>query len=170
MIGTTAAEALWLLIPALPIAIYVAWGDLAHMKITNKSVLVMGGAFILVGLFVFPFELYVWRLAHIAVLFAIGSAAFAGGLVGGGDAKYTAAIAPYFAASDLRLILVLFSAMLLAAFVTHRLFGRIPLVRTFTADWKSWSAGDVENGKKFPMGLALSGTLIAYLFWALASG
>lgn len=158
MLGTTPTEALWLLIPALPLGLLVAWGDLSAMKITNRIVLITGISFLIFGFFAFPFEVYIWRVAHIAIFYAIGAAAFAGGLVGGGDAKYTAAIAPYFAASDFRLVLVLFSAMLLSAFVTHRLFSRIGAVRALTPGWKSWSAG-----KKFPMGLALSGTLIAYL-------
>ena len=165
MLGTSSAEALWLLIPALPLGLFVAWSDLATMRIPNKVVLATGGAFLIFGFIAFPFDVYIWRVAAIAVFYAIGAAVFAAGLVGGGDAKYTAAIAPYFAASDISLVLILFSAMLLGAFVTHRIFARIPAIRRLTPDWASW-----EAGKKFPMGLALSGTLIFYLLIALIFG
>ena len=66
--------------------------------------------------------------------------------------------APVFSTGDLRLILALFAACLLGAFATHRLARLIPPVRRATADWESWTRKD------FPMGLALAGTLIFYLF------
>ena len=66
-------------------------------------------------------------------------------------------MAPYFVTGDIRIILALFAACLLAAFVAHRIARSIPAVRSATPDWISW------NHIKFPMGLALSGTLIFYL-------
>jgi prepilin peptidase CpaA len=50
------------------------------------------------------------------------------------------------------------SAMLLGAFVAHRALSRLPALRRLTPDWESWQRRD-----DFPMGLALSGTLLAYL-------
>jgi len=149
---------LWLFIPALPVALWVAWSDLKDMKITNKAVLVMVCVFLVFGLLALPFEDYLWRLLHLVVVLVIGFVANALRLVGGGDAKYAAAIAPFFAFEDIRFVLILFAAMLLSAFVTHRLFGRIGFIRSMTSGWKSW-----DVGKDFPMGLALSGTLILYL-------
>ena len=55
-------------------------------------------------------------------------------------------------------MLILFAVMLLAALVAHRGARGMALIRRLTPDWKSWQAG-----KDFPMGLALSATLIAYL-------
>ena len=60
---TTAA---WFLPFILPIAIWVSWSDLAHMKIPNKAVIAMLAVFALVGLVALPFEEYLWRYAHIA--------------------------------------------------------------------------------------------------------
>lgn len=154
----TASQALWLLPPALPVALWVAWSDLKYMKITNNAAMVMALVFLVFGLFAFPFETYLWRLLHLVVVLAIGFVANALRLVGGGDAKYAAAIAPFFAFADTRAVLLLFAAMLLAAFVTHRAFSRIGPIRRLTQSWASWTAGN-----KFPMGLALSGTLIVYL-------
>lgn len=154
----TSSQALILLLPALPVAIWVAWSDLKFMKITNRSVVAMVVVFLLAGAIAFPPEVYIWRLLNLVVILAIGFTANLLRLVGGGDAKYAAAIAPFFAVADFRGILILFAVMLLAAFVTHRIFGKIPAIKKMTVGWASWDAGN-----DFPMGLALSGTLIAYL-------
>ena len=45
----TAFEALWFLPFVLPICLYVAYTDLAFMKITNKAVLVLGAVFVVLG-------------------------------------------------------------------------------------------------------------------------
>jgi prepilin peptidase CpaA len=163
MMEITASEALWFLPPVLPIAILIAYNDLKYMKIINNSLYVLGVVFLIAGLIALPFETYLWRLAQFLVVLIIGFGANALHLVGGGDAKYAAAIAPFVAYGDGRVVLMLFAAMLLAAFATHRLFGSIGSVRRLTAGWASWEAGKKKGGKKFPMGLALSGTLIVYL-------
>ena len=149
---------IWLLIPALPIGLWIAWSDLKYMKITNRAVLLLVAGFVVFGFIALPFDVFLWRFLHLAVVLAVGFVANALRLVGGGDAKYAAAMAPFIAFQDLRLIVILFAAMLLAAFVTHRVFSRIPAIQRLTPEWKSWKAG-----KDFPMGLALSGTLICYL-------
>ena len=65
---------------------------------------------------------------------------------------------------DLRLLLALFAANLLAAVATHRLVKHSRLRRIAPA-WKSW-----DMGWKFPMGLSLGGTLILYLLMGLVYG
>lgn len=150
--------AVWLFVPALPLALWVAWSDLRFMRISNRVVLGMGCVFLIFGLIALPFEVWLWRLLQIVIVLAVGFVANNLGLIGGGDAKYAAAIAPFFAPGDIREVILIFAAMLLAAYVTHRLFQWLPPVRRMTPDWKSW-----QSGKDFPMGLALSGTLLGYL-------
>jgi prepilin peptidase CpaA len=162
MLHITLSQAIWLLVPALPFGIWIAWSDLKYMKITNRAVLLLTGCFLIVGAIALPFEQFLWHLAQIAVVLVIGIVLNAGGLVGGGDAKYAAVMAGFFHLSDWRIVLLLFGCMLLAAFVTHRIAGRIPAIRRLTPEWKSWTVG-----KDFPMGLALSGTLIGYLALAV---
>jgi prepilin peptidase CpaA len=70
-------------------------------------------------------------------------------------------MAPFFPTADLRLVLALFAAAIVGAFISHRTARSIRPVRAMTADWASWTHKD------FPMGLALSGTLIFYLLAAL---
>ncbi len=158
--------AVLLLIPALPIGIWVAWSDMKSMKIPNKAVLALLAGFVLAGLALVLLQLlppmaFLWALALGAFVLVAGFLGNAAGLFGAGDAKFAAAMAPFFVGADLRFVLGLFAACLLAAFASHRLAGRIPAFRMATADWQSWTHKD------FPMGLALSGTLIFYLLAAL---
>lgn len=156
--------ALVLAIPAIPLSLYTCWSDLRGMRIPNGTVLLLAGAFVVLGPFLIPFETYLWRLAQLGVMLVLGILANAGGLVGAGDAKFVAAAAPYIAAGDLRFVLALFTANLLAAFATHRLAKHSGL-RRLAPDWESWS-----RGRDFPMGLALGGTLSLYLLLGIFLG
>ena len=155
MISSSAA--LWLLPFCLPIAIWVAWSHMKFMKIPNKAVMTMAAVWAVVGFFAFPLVQYGWGWALLGIVLAIGFVSSALGLVGAGDAKFAAAMAPVFTTANPVLVLALFCACLLGAFATHRLARMIPAVRRAASDWESWTRKD------FPMGLALSGTLIFYL-------
>lgn len=148
---------------ALAVGLWVAWSDMKFMKIPNKAVLSLLGVWLVIGLIavalsLLPIKAWALGLGLAAAVLAVGFVANALGLVGAGDAKFAAAMAPFFVGGDLRLIAGLFAACLLGAFAAHRLARRVPVLRRATKDWLSW-----EN-KDFPMGLALSGTLIFYLF------
>jgi prepilin peptidase CpaA len=155
---------LWFLPFTLPIAIWVAWSDMKFMKIPNKAVLALLLVYFLVGLFVFPLKVYGWGWALAAILLLIGFIATSVGLTGAGDAKFAAAMAPFFATADIRLVLALFAACLLGAFASHRVLKFVPVYRAASADWESWTRKD------FPMGLALSGTLLFYPLLAVSLG
>jgi prepilin peptidase CpaA len=160
----TAFSALVFLPFALPVTIWVAWNDMKYMKIPNQAVLALTAVFLLIGLIALPLAEYPWRLSHFAVVLAIGFVANMAGLVGAGDAKFAAPMAMFVPLSDMRLMLILFAAVLLGAFATHRLFRAIPAVRRNTADWQSWQRKD------FPMGLALGSTLAFYLMLGTVFG
>ena len=145
----------------LPVALWVAWSDMKFMRIPNRAVLALVAVFAVIGLVALPVEVWAWRWSHLAVVLAIGFIAHAVGAVGGGDAKFAAAIAPFFATEDLRFVLALFADCILAAVACHRTARSAAPVRALAADWLSWT----HPG--FPMGLALSGTLLLYLFAAL---
>ena len=153
----TAYSAMWFLPFVLPICFYVAWSDMRAMRIPNQSVLVLLGVFLVVGLIALPFTDYAYRLLHVVVILVIGMVLNAGGLIGAGDAKFSAAAAPFIAFGDLRLLLAIFAATLLAAWVTHRIAKHSP-IRRAVPDWDSW-----DQGWDFPMGLALGGALATYL-------
>lgn len=157
MLAASAREALWFLPLAAPVALWAAWSDMKFMKIPNKAVLALAATFAVTGLFALPLPEYGWRWVHLAVVLAITFAMTMAGMIGAGDAKFAAAMAPFVALGDVRLFIGIFSASLLAAFVAHRGLRAIPALRAATPDWASWTS------RKFPMGLALGGALIAHL-------
>lgn len=159
------SDAALLFLPfALAIGVWVAWSDMKFMKIPNLAVLMLAAVFIVLGPLAMPFETYLWQLGHLPLILGVGFVMNMGGLLGAGDAKFAAAMAPYFMTADLRLVIALSSAILLAAFTAHRGLGLVPAFRRAAGDWQSWQRKD------FPMGLALSGVLIFYLMLAVPYG
>jgi prepilin peptidase CpaA len=157
-------EALWFLPFVLPICIYVAWSDLREMRIPNVSVLALAGVFVVVGLIALPFEVYYMRLLQLVIILLAGFLITSLGLVGAGDAKFAAAMAPFIAPGDYLMFLTLFAAVLIGAWITHRSAGMVPAVRRATPGWISW-----DRGKLFPMGVALAGALVVYLALGILS-
>lgn len=153
----TASAAMWFLPFVLPICFYVAYTDLSAMRITNQAVLALAVVFLVVGLIALPLPVYGWRIVTMFAVLVIGIILNAAGAVGAGDAKFAAAAAPFVAPGDLRLLLAVFAANLLAAFATHRL-AKYTALRRIAPGWASW-----DRGWKFPMGLSLGGTLAIYL-------
>lgn len=143
--------------PALVIGIWVAWNDMKFMKIPNMAVVALFGIFVILGPLALPLDEYLWRYVHAVVVLVLGFVANQVRMMGAGDAKFLAAMAPFFDRGDIGVLLPVFTGVILAAFATHRLFRAIPSVRRAYPDWASWTHA------KFPMGLALSGVLILYL-------
>lgn len=157
MTAQTAASAIWFLPFVLPIAVWVAWSDMARMKIPNLAVLALLVVFAVVGLIALPLDVYSWRWVNLVVILAVGFIANMLGLMGAGDAKFAAAMAPFILRDDFVLFMYLFAATLLAGFTIHRIARRIGPIRRRTEDWESWTRKD------FPMGLCLAGALVFYL-------
>ena len=153
----TSHAAMWFLPFVVPICLYVMYTDLARMKITNTANMALLAVFVVIGLFVMPFDQYLWRLGGMVIVLIVGVILNAAGVMGAGDSKFIAAAAPFVALGDLIMLAWLFSAVMIAAIVTHRA-ARMTGLRNLAPHWTSW-----EKGKKFPMGLALGPTLIIYL-------
>lgn len=165
MIHLHSETALWFLPFVLPFCAATAFCDLAMMRIPNWINYGLAAVFVLVGLVAMPTWLdYGWHLLQLPIGIAFGMFCFYGGLMGGGDAKFIGAAAPFVAFGDLALIAIVFSATLLGGYATHRLAKYTPL-RQLAPDWKSWNVGF-----KFPMGFCLGGSLVAYLGLAAAFG
>lgn len=156
------APAVWFLPFATPICLYVAWSDLARMKIPNVAVVALLAVFALIGPLALPLGEYGLRWLHVAGVLLLGFTANALGVLGGGDAKFAAAMAPFVARDDIAEFGLLFASVLLAAFAVHRAARSIPAVRRLAPDWESW-----QRGKYFPLGLALGPTLVIYLLLSL---
>ncbi len=161
---TSVVAALWFLPFVTPLALWVMISDMKSMRIPNLAVLATFGVFAVIGLIALPFSEYLWRYAHFAVVLLAGFLLSTGRIIGAGDAKYAAVMAPFFALGDLRDVLLLMAVCIIVAFVTHRTARRIPFVRKTLPNWQSW------DHKDFPMGLALGATLIFYLLLAVIRG
>jgi prepilin peptidase CpaA len=164
-LSLTVTEALWFLPLVVPICIWVALSDLSTMRIPNVAVLALAGVFLSLGLIVLPLEAYLWRLAVLGIVLLVGFVITSFGIVGAGDAKFAAAMAPFVAPGDGLFFLMLFSIVLIGSWIIHRMAGRVPAFRRATAHWASW-----DQGKLFPMGVALAGALAIYLTLGLSAG
>lgn len=149
--------ALVFLLFAGPVAVYVAWSDMARMKIPNQAVVATAVIYAICGPFVLSLADYGWGYVQLVVVLVLGFVLNLGGAMGAGDAKYAAAIIPFVAFGDIGDFFILFAAVLIAAFATHRLARASKRIRALTPEWESWTSTD------FPMGLALAGTLLIYL-------
>lgn len=160
----SASAALWFAPFVVPICIYICYTDMKGMRIPNHAVVALFVIFAVVGLIALPFDAYLWRYLHLVIVLIAGIALNAGGAMGAGDAKFAAAAAPLIHVGDLRFLMAVFAANLLAAFVAHRIAKHTPL-RRLAPEWRSW-----DSGARFPMGLALGGTLAIYLLMGIWFG
>lgn len=156
----TAVAAAILLPFTLAIGLWVAFSDMKMMKIPNTSVLALAAVWLVVGILVNPLPVWAMGLALGGIFLVAGFLAATLGVFGAGDAKFIAAMAPFFVQGDLVFVMFLSATVLIAAFAAHRLGGKIPALRAQVPDWDSWTHKD------FPMGLALAGILNIYLAFA----
>jgi prepilin peptidase CpaA len=152
------SAAVWFLPFAAPVCLYVAWTDMARMTIPNAAVLTLVAVFAVVGPVALPAGEYGLRWLHVAGVLLLGFTANALGVLGAGDAKLAAAIAPFVAREDAGAFATLFAATLIAAFAVHRLARAVPTIRRRTPHWQSW-----QRRRHFPLALALGPSLVFYL-------
>ncbi|EYD77860.1 Type IV prepilin peptidase TadV/CpaA [Rubellimicrobium mesophilum DSM 19309] len=160
--GTPPLVALAFLLGALAPCAWAAHADLSRMKIPNNAVLLLAAVFAVVGLACLPLEGWTladwgWRWTHLVVVLILGMLLNGAGMMGAGDAKLLAAAAPFVALSDGILALTLFPAMLILCWAVHRL-ARLTTGPRLVPEWASWT-----SGRRFPMGVVIAATLLAYL-------
>lgn len=129
------------------------------MKILNTTNIGLFLCFVVLGPFLFPLEQYGLRLSQGAVMLIAGIILTTAGMMGGGDSKFIAAMAPYIALQDALGFLFLLSALSLITVALHRGIGAIKPMQASLAGWKSWGA----ERKKFPFGVTLGSALFVYL-------
>lgn len=154
-----------LLLIALPFCIWAALSDLRHMKIYNKTNLGLFLTFAVVGLLIFPPDLYALRMGQAALMLAVGFSLSAMGYMGGGDSKFIAAMAPFIALQDATMFLMLLALMSLLTVGLHRGIGAIGPLKPYLTGWKSFQVGG-----KFPYGVTLAAALTTYLVMGTANG
>jgi prepilin peptidase CpaA len=148
----------FLLLPAIPIGIYVAWSDMKFMRIPNVACYALFISFLVLAPLIFGMQEYGFRILQgIAVLIG-GFFATNIGLVGGGDSKFAAAMAPFIALSEILPFIFIIGIMSFVSIGLHKLVGVTPGLKNMIKDWDSWNAHGM-----FPFGVTLAGSLIAYL-------
>lgn len=162
MMGLSAQAALWFLPFVGPIALWVAWSDMKWMKIHNYAVLALIAVYLVVGFLVLPLQVWLWGWASLGLVLVVGFVLSSVGLLGAGDAKFAAAMAPFIALSDLGTFLMLLGGVVLVSFIAHRLVRQSSVIVGMAPSWESW------HRREFPMGLALGPSILFYL--ALAAG
>jgi prepilin peptidase CpaA len=154
----TQLQALAFLPFVAPICIWAAWSDLSNMTIPNKSVIALFAVWVVVGILVMPFQTWLWGFGLCGIMLALGFVFNAAGVLGAGDAKFGAAMAPFFVGTTYEFSGMLLAACLIGALTAHRGLRMVPAFRSAVPDWKSWTVP-----KDFPVGLSLAGMLLFYL-------
>lgn len=155
-------DAMILLVPVLPIAIWAAVSDLKRMKIPNTAVLAMAAVWPLLGWYLVGMNAWLWGFAIMAVVFVAGFLLYLTGTFGAGDAKYAAAMSGLFVGGSIGEILLIIFVCMIGSLILHRLLRSLPFVRNATPDWESWT-----RRRYFPFGLALSAIVVFYLLAAI---
>ncbi len=164
-LALSSAEAVAFLPVAAAVGGWVMVSDLREMRIPNRAVLALLAAFIAIGVFLLPPETLAWRLGQGLAVLAIGFLFNMAGLLGAGDAKFAAAMAPFVAPADALLVLMVFAGLTAISLVLHRLALVVPGLKAQLAKWASW-----QRLREFPMGVPLALTLIVYLALGLGNG
>ena len=142
----------------LPLSVIAGLSDLRTMKIPNWISIALIAAFLVIGLIFLPFETFLWRIAAGLIALFLGFILNAIGAMGGGDAKYLAAIMPYVAFETISDFFFILAISMLATLLLHRIAMRIGFIRRATEGWASW-----EAGRYFPMGISIATGIVTYL-------
>lgn len=151
----------------LPLMIATAWWDLKWLRIPNWIVLAVFAVFLATGIWGLAWDVFLWRLLYAVVTLLIGFAIFSTGLIGGGDAKMAAALAPFIGGHDVVRMLVIYAVITLVLVLVLRLVMHFARHRE-----TGWAAVDQMHRpakeRSFPMGLIFAFTVLAHFGAELA--
>lgn len=148
---------LLLVLPLTPLLLWIAWSDLARMRIRNVTVLAIMLVFLLLGPLALEVRDWGWRLTHLPIVLVLGFVLSVAGVLGAGDAKALAALAPFVAVRDVGSALLVLAVAMVAGLVLHRIVRRVGVMRRLAPGWASWTDG------AFPMGLSISAAMLVYI-------
>lgn len=168
-----------LILSAFPfLLVFAGFCDLVTMTISNRiSILLVATFLILAAAIGLPLEKVAWHFAAGALVLTIGFAMFAFGWIGGGDAKFAAAISLWFG-FELTLEFAFLSALFGGGLTLFILATRQRNLALFVHKVE-WLERFLSGRKGVPYGIALSaGALVLYpqsiwidsLFKSLGSG
>jgi len=147
-----------------PVLFYIVFSDLKFMRIFNGSNILLFCLFFVTAPFLYELSDFSWRLLAAVIALGIGFFLNLVGLMGGGDAKFLPAAAPYIAFSDYTTVLLLLAFFSILTVVVHRTIVLIPSFNRVVGDWESWNNPKMNGRAAVPYGVALALTLSVYLF------
>lgn len=155
--------ALWVAIAAmLPLMFLTALQDLKDLKISNYLVLAVLVTFVITGLWGLPLETFAWRIAQGVAVLILGFLVFQLGVIGGGDAKMAAALAPFVVLQDITTVLLIYVVVTFAMLLVLRLI--MHYRRHAPTGWKAIDQQKSPIAERvFPMGLVFGLTIVLYL-------
>ncbi|WP_412552081.1 prepilin peptidase [Shimia sp. MIT1388] len=169
--------ALWALLPALPLCVFIFWVDMKHKRISNLSVWALFAIFVVVGLATLPIMEFVWRFANYGVVFAVLLLMWMARQVGAGDVKMAAVAALYVDKGDASyMLMITFGSIIVATLAT--LIIRVTPLRKLAPDWAAWKLKASESGVNvgkgdqmtLPMGTGIGLALCTYLILGVLYG
>lgn len=154
MMGT-GLSVLWAFVPLMLATVYF---DLRHLRLPNAISLLLVLAFVLWAPFVMAPTQIGWRVLAAAIVFGLGFAAFAAGLVGGGDVKVLGAVMLFVPPLGLPMYFLAFGLCLLSGTALV-----LALRKSGVAQGSDWR-GVTATGR-FPVGLAIGGAALVHVVW-----
>jgi prepilin peptidase CpaA len=113
----------------------------------------MTGAFLISGAILLPLDVFLWRLLGGFIVLVIGFTLFSLGGVGGGDAKFAAAMALFIDHNHTASFLLELSMFALLGVILHKVIGKLGFMNPITDNWESWRIEKTTKKKNFPLGL-----------------
>ncbi|MEM7633801.1 MAG: prepilin peptidase [Pseudomonadota bacterium] len=152
-----------LILTLFPVLIIIAAiGDFLTMKIPNWLNILVGTSFFAAAFYVgMPLEQIGWHVAAGVIVLIVGFGLFAGGLIGGGDAKLLAVAAMWLGMEQLIMFLVVMSIAGGVLAVAMKLWWWVKL----EADLRGfkWFKSTVKSSIDLPYGVAIAvGALFAF--------
>ena len=140
---------------------FAAASDLLTMRISNRLVLLLIAAFLVVSLLAgLTLQQFAWHAAYALLVLVIAFAFFAFGWIGGGDAKFAAATALWFG-GDLLLPYVVYAGLFggVLTFVVL-LLRRVPLTPLIAGTGWLARLHDAKSGVPYGIALAAAGIAV----------
>jgi prepilin peptidase CpaA len=169
--------ALWSLILALPVCLYIFYADMKFKRISNTAVWALFAVFVVTGLTCLPFMEFFWRLANYAVVFSVLFLMWLLRQMGAGDVKMAAVSALFVDRADTADVMWIAFAAIIAATLATVIVRFTPL-RHLAPDWAAWRLRPSEDGVSvgkgaqmtLPMGTGIGLMLCTYLLLGALHG
>ncbi|MEM1343324.1 MAG: prepilin peptidase [Pseudomonadota bacterium] len=143
----------------VPLMLTVAYLDLRYLRIPNWAVLGVVALFLGVGVWSLPLDVFLWRIAYGVIVLVVGFLLYnvAGSIVGAGDLKLIAALAPFLSGTTIGPYLLTYSLLSIVGLIVRAVVLRF-VGRERNTGWQS-----IDQRGFFPAGLLLGLSIVIQL-------